>query len=411
MFWILMRKDFIRRYRSPISTLVMLAFPFMMAGLIGSVSGGSGQSGITELKVLLLDREDGILGGFLTGGAPPEGEQVKLEIVKVGEEGFDRMERGEASAMLVIPENFTDDLLAGREVTLELVRNPTESIKPEIVEQGVEVLATYLDVAVKALGPELAQVRALFETDGMPSMITVTGLAGALYQQAAKAQTYLFPPVVTIATQKEEGAPRPNLLGYILVMVSVMSVLFVAIRAVTDLYEDARTGMLRRQMSTPLPVRAIVASKLAFAVIFGMTVMLVLLLVGTLLGWFEELQRSGWVLLHTAAFSLAAGSMMTVVVALVRTEKQAGILSWIVVMVMSVAGGSMFPAEFMPAPIQAFSRFTLNYWAVNGYLDLIVRGGTLQEALRATAILGGVGVVLGAVGLPLMQRRLREVLR
>lgn len=411
MFWILMRKDVIRRYRSPVSTLVMLAFPFMMAGLIGSVSGGSGQGGLTELTVLLLDREDGLLGGFLAGGAPPESENVQIEIVKVGEEGFAMMEKGGASAMLIIPANFTDDLLAGRDVTLELVRNPAESIKPEIIEQGVEVLATYLDVFVKSLGDELVGLKEMFEADGIPTVVTVTSLAGAFYEQAAKAEFFLFPPVVKIATEKEEGAPRPNLLGYILVMVSVMSVLFVAIRAVTDLYEDARTGMLRRQMSTPLPVSAIVASKLAFSVLFGMAVMLILLLAGTLLGWFDQGERWGWVLLHTAAFSLAAGGMMTVVVALVRTEKQAGILSWIVVMFMSVAGGSMFPAEFMPAGMQVFSKFTLNYWAVNGYLDLIVRGGTLQQALQATMLLATVGVVFGAVGLPLMQRRLQEVLR
>ena len=411
MFWILMRKDVIRRYRSPVSTLVMLAFPFMMAGLIGSVSGGSGQGGITELEVLLIDREDGVLGGFLTGGAPPEGDQVRIEIKEVGEEGFAMMEEGAASALLVIPENFTDDLLAGRDVTLELVRNPAESIKPEIIEQGVQVLAAYLDVAVKALGPELGQVKAMIDADGIPPLLMVTSLAGAVYQQVEKAQTYLFPPVVTIETEKEEGSTQFNLLGYILVMVSVMSVLFVAIRSVTDLYEDARTGMLRRQMSTPLPVSTIIASKLAFSVLFGMLVMLFLLLIGSLLGWFDGADRSGWVLLHTAAFALAAGGMMTVVVAAVRTEKQAGILSWIVVMLMSVLGGSMFPAENMPANVQAFSKFTLNYWAVNGFLDLIVRGGTLQEALKATAMLGAAGVVLTAIGLPLMQRRLQAVLR
>jgi ABC-2 type transport system permease protein len=410
MFWILVRKDLVRRWRSPASTIVMLLFPFMMAGLIGGVSGGGG-SGITEMTVLLEDREDGPLGGFLAGARMPEDADVRLTIVKVQDEGLAMMESGKASALLVIPENFTDDVLSGRPVTLELIRNPAESIKPEIVEQGIEVLAAYLDVAVKTLGPELTRLHDMIETDEMPPVLLVTTLVSEIYQQVDRARIYAFPPVVRMVTEKEEGAPTPNLFGYVLVMVSVMSVLFVAIRAVTDLYEDARTGMLRRQMSAPLSVGMIVASKLAFAVLFGMTVMTVLLVVGAVVGWFEGDLRPGWVLLHTAAFALAGGGLMTVVVALVRNEKQAGILSWIVVMVMSVAGGSMFPAEMMPSGMKALSEFTLNYWAVNGYLDLLVLSEPVSSVLPATALLAVVGVVLTVAGLPLMQRRLREVLR
>ena len=37
----LIRKDFARRWRSPLATIVLLAFPFMMAGLIGSISSSS----------------------------------------------------------------------------------------------------------------------------------------------------------------------------------------------------------------------------------------------------------------------------------------------------------------------------------------------------------------------------------
>jgi len=100
-----------------------------------------------------------------------------------------------------------------------------------------------------------------------------------------------------------------------------------------------------------------------------------------------------------------------VVVALVRTEKQAGILSWVLVMVMSVLGGSMFPLEMIPGAIQQFSRFTLNYWAIEGFLDLMVRGRGAAAALPATAVLAGVGLVLLTLGQFLMKRRLREALR
>lgn len=413
MFWALMRKDLVRRWRSPASTLVMLAFPFMMAGLIGAVSGGTGGDPEFTLKVFLLDREDGVLGGFLSGASQQRDDGANLEIVPVGEEGFARMEQGEASAMLIIPERFTDRLLDGEDASLQLVLNPAESIKPEIARQGAEVIATYLDVLVKSAGDRLGYLRDLIDAEEMPPLVAVTAITGEIYGEMVRAEPILFPPVVRVVRDKEAGekTEQANVFGYVLVMVSVMSVIFVAIRAVTDLYEDQRTGMLRRQLATPLSVSRLVAAKCVFAALFGAAVMAILLVAGAFFGWFGSGVPVPSVLLHAVAFSMSAAGLITVVVALVRTEKQAGILSWVLVMVMSVLGGSMFPLEMIPGAIQQFSRFTLNYWAIEGFLDLMVRGRGAAAALPATAVLAGVGLVLLTLGQFLMKRRLREALR
>ena len=413
MFWALIRKDLVRRWRSPASTLVMLAFPFMMAGLIGSISGGSGGEPEFTLKVFLLDREDGVLGGFLAGASQQRDDGNNLEIVPVGEEGFARMEKGEASAMLIIPERFTDRLLDGEDVSLQLVLNPAESIKPEIARQGAEVIATYLDVLVQSGGDRLGHLRDLLDADEMPPLVVVTAITGEIYAEMVRAEPILFPPVVRVVRDKAAGekTEQANVFGYILVMVSVMSVIFVAIRAVTDLYEDQRTGMLRRQLGTPLSVSRLVAAKCVFAALFGAAVMAILLVAGAFFGWFGSGVPVVSVLLHAVAFSMSAAGLITVVVALVRTEKQAGIVSWVLVMVMSVLGGSMLPLEMIPPAIQQFSRFTLNYWAIEGFLDLMVRGRGAAAALPATALLAGLGVVLLTIGQHLMKRRLREALR
>lgn len=414
MLWILIRKDLIRRWRSPASTLVMLLFPFLMAGLVGAVSGGGGQ-GISAIKVFVLDREDGLLGYFLSGANPSRDRSPRIEIEMVGEDGFARMEQGEASAMLIIPAGLTDDLLDGRDSALQLIRNPAESIKPEIIEQGTEVIATYLDVAVKTLGAGLAAWRDLLQAETMPPVALVTAVAGEIYSEMTRAETILFPPLVRVVREKEKdadgGGPSASVFGYVLVMVSVMSVLFVAIRAVTDLYEDQRTGMLRRQLATPASVAFLVAAKTVFAVAFGVVVMAILLLAGTAFGWFAGRLPVLWILLHAVCFALAAAGLMTVVVALVRTEKQAGIMSWLVVMLMSVLGGSMFPAESLPAAVRPLSLFTLNYWAVEGFLDLMVRQAAVAVVVPRTVLLAVVGVILVGLGQLLMRRRLREVLR
>lgn len=411
----LIRKDFTRRWRSPISTIVLLVFPFMMAGMIGAISSGS-SGGIPELTVFVLDRDEGLVGNLLTGGRVPSGDELSLELVEVGEEGFARMDRGEASAMIVLEKGFTDDALAGRPVQFGLVRNPAESIKPEMVEQGLLVLSTYIDVVVKVLGEEIQEFEDMMDADDMPTMLAVTDLSSRVYRRLSAGSEYLFPPVVSVVSSKEgsgedgEVLAGPNVFGYVLVMIAVMSVLFAAIRAITEIYEERNNGMIRRFLSTPAPLGMFIGSKILFAVLFGLTVMSILLLAGGALGWFGARVPVLGVLVHTAGFAFAAAGLMVLLISLVKTEKQAGFLSWIVVMAMSVLGGSMFPAENMPGPMQNAAHFTLNYWAIEGYLDLIVRQVAVSQVLPISARLAAVGLVLGLVGFFLMRRRVRAVL-
>lgn len=410
----ILRKDLVRRWRSPVATLVMLVFPFLMTGMIGAVSSGGGGGGLPTIQVFLLDRDDNLIGGLLSSAAGNEEMAEKIELIPVGEEGFERMENGEASGMLIIPENFTDDLFDGKDVQLEFLRNPSESIKPEILEQGVQVLATYLDVLVKALGEELAEFKELAEGDELPEVAVIASLSGRVYDRAAKAEEFLFPPAVQLSSVKEtteEEGRSGTVFGYVFVMVSVMSLLFVASRSILDFFEEQKTGMLRRQLATPVSARSLVFGKIFFSLVLSLLVMGFLLIVGGVLGWFAWPINVPMVLLHTLALSLAASGLMVVVFVATRTEKQSGLVAWIVIMFMSVVGGSMFPAENLPSFVLPLTRLTVNYYAVEGYLDLLVRGRSAASMLDYTVILIVFGLLSAGVGQALMVRRLQESAR
>jgi len=145
--WVLIRKDLLRRWRSPLSTIVMIIFPLFMSLAIGSISGGSGGgSEFPRIKVLLQNNDkDGFLSNAIMGSAGQGENQEYLDLVEVGDEGTEMMNEGKASAMIVLPENFTAKVFNREPVEILVVRNPAEGIKPEIVVQGADVVATYLD--------------------------------------------------------------------------------------------------------------------------------------------------------------------------------------------------------------------------------------------------------------------------
>jgi len=414
--WNLIRKDLIRRWRAPASTLAMLLFPLFMSGMIGLISGGGGgDEEFPVVKVLLEDRDDSWLTRLLKGGLGREEVRRRLDVVEVGAEGRALMERGEASALVVIPAAFTDSLLAGAPVTLEVVRNPAEGIKPEIVEQGVQALSTYLDQAQRLLGEQLREVRRLTEFDRVPPTDQVGRLAESFNERMRSFERYLFPPALKVKSEKRsDEQARPNsgssaVYGYVLVMTTIMALLFVTARAVGDLFDERKSGMLRRTVASPADVRLIVGAKYAAGVALGLAVTAILAALGFAFRWLRPpIDPLGAVLL-IAAFSLAGCGLMGLVFSLVRTERQAGLLSWLVIMGNSALGGSMVPVENMPAPMRALTPYTLNYWAIDGFKELVFGGASTAGIARHLLVLGAAGAALAAAGWAVMVRRSREM--
>lgn len=414
--WPLIRKDLLRRWRSPVATLVMIAFPLFMTGALGSIYGGDGDEAFPRIKVLIENRDqDGFLSEAIVGMLGQEEGQQYLEVVLVGEEGRDLMAEGEASALVVLPEDFTQNVLDRKPAAIPIVLNPAEGIKPEIVVQGGEVMATYLDQTARLLGAELGTIQDMIEQDEVPAAAKVGAVAGRITERVAGIQDYVFPPLVSIGSAKEDAAEDEDKLsgggvsGYILVMTTMMALLMVAGRTMGDFFEEKNSGMLRRQAATPLPVAGIIGAKFLFSVVFGILVMAILAAAGLTMRWIAP-PRDPWAAVALGiAFNFAACGFLALIISLTRNEKQSGILSWLIIMGMSSLGGSMVPLEQMPAAMRGAAPFTLNYWAIQGFTGVMFDHKGLGDVLGNLGVLLAAGVVMGLIAHVLLVRRLREM--
>jgi ABC-2 type transport system permease protein len=72
-------------------------------------------------------------------------------------------------------------------------------------------------------------------------------------------------------------------------------------------------------------------------------------------------------------------------------------ISTFVVISMSAVGGAWFPTSIMPDYIQKFSKFTIVYWAVEGFTDVLWAGQSLLEVLPRIGVLTGIAAAVMAV--------------
>src|SRR6266404_6072840 len=111
--WISAIKDLLRLRREPITLLTWIGVPSLTAILLVVVFGSS------EARphgTLLIADEDRGIGAMLLAGAfsqGPLGDMITIERVNQ-QDGRVRMDKGDASALLIIPKDFTNALMESK---------------------------------------------------------------------------------------------------------------------------------------------------------------------------------------------------------------------------------------------------------------------------------------------------------
>jgi hypothetical protein len=217
----ILRRDLLRYWRNPIRTALLFAVPLVMAGVFALAFGGGGGDQIT-IKVLLFDEDDSLLSRFLEGAGDSSRSDQQLEVVPVGEEGYEMMEHGEASALIHLPEDFTADYLDGNQTTIGVVKNPSERFLPKIVDEGVRIGAVGLSEASQIFRAELAQMGDFAREEKFPADLAVANLSAGVNHNLRGLERFLFPPVVALESvslrseEEEEEGGSFNILAYVL---------------------------------------------------------------------------------------------------------------------------------------------------------------------------------------------------
>ena len=201
--WSSAQKDLVHRARDPLSVLLWMAIPTVIGGLLSLVVGGGG--GAPRAHVLLVDQDDTLLSGLLAGAFERAGvfelEQVELE------EGRARIDAGDGSGLLILPEGFGAALLAEEPTTLRLVTNPAQRILPGMIEELLSILVEGSFYVHRVLGDDLQSM-----IDGPEGDATLFGnpfvaeLSVRINERMQRAERFLFPPLVTL--EVVEPAPE-----------------------------------------------------------------------------------------------------------------------------------------------------------------------------------------------------------
>lgn len=408
--WLLVGKDFQKKWKNPTVIIGFMLIPLMFAFLFGLVFGGSGENTLPRIRVLVVDHDDSLVSRFFQT-ALSQGqlkEMIELHFMDREEDAVRRMEQGKASALLVINEGFGTEVLKGNPVELRLVKNPSEQFLPQIVEEIVDTAGLLLSSLFSIFGEEIGVIRGLVDQGDVPDR-SVSDLSIRIKNRMEGISKLVFPPVVqlkqeVVRKETETSQGGISLQGYILPAISIMFLLFIINIVFEDLLRERESGTLLRMMASPMSLREFIWSKMAAAAVFGVLCTLFLIGSGALLFQIDW-GPPGTVLLIVLALNILISGFISVFYTFIRTERQAGSIMSSVIIVMSLLGGSMVPVSSFPAPVRVLSRFTINYWGVEAFLQAQMRSAVV-EILPILAGMTAAGLILSLISAHILKRNL-----
>jgi ABC-2 type transport system permease protein len=372
VFWAVLRKDTLRLLRDRAALAILFLLPIVFMAVFGALF----DAGQRKLERGL--REGEVVPVFLDSPASPASRAL---LEALGQEGLvlercasraallAKVRGGEAIIGLDVPPSF--DWLSGP---------PAKLLYDEATPEGPRLL---LEMRLRALALKRLLDEAVGERVGGD----------------AAAKTAFREPVTGAVAPGLEARRHAGSFQQSVPSNAVLFIFFLPITVGLTLVEERRSGVWRRMLAAPIPLRLVLAVRLVPYSCLG--VLQLGFLFGVGIEFFGLEVGGAWPALAavSGATVFAAVGLGLLLGAFRGSERQLMALSTVAILLMALLGGCMFPRIMMPAGWSAAGLWTPHAWALEGFATVLVRqGATVGDVARPVAMLLGFGVAFLLAG-------------
>ncbi len=378
--------------------IMPVLFFLIMAEIFSSASGAE-----MQMRVAFLDEVDDELTRRLLG-ALKQSDSIRV----IGTEGLDRdgvgqlVISGTADVGVVVRADgrALDDATGFGPAPLLLVNDPSRAVAVAMLSGQIQQ-AYFSALPDVALGSVVNVLEEQFiELDEQQRADLDDGFSDmAAAAEQGQEVGWSLNSIVEPEAVAGQGMAT-NHVSYYAGAVAFMFLLFSSMSAAVSLTEERESGILDRILAGPGGMRVLVNGKFLFIAVQGFAQVLLIFITAWLVyGVNLPAHWLPWIVI-TAVACLCASGMSLLLAAACRTPAQARNLSNIVVIVLSVIGGSMVPRFFMPPWLRDFGWITPNTWVLEAYTGIFWRNQGYESLILPCSLLLG----LAAFCLLLAQR-------
>ncbi len=405
-------KDLKLMFRDRAALTFMLLAPFLLTIGMGFVTGrfsGNGNSGISDIPVIIVNQDKAELGNALEDVFNSEdlAELMEPTASDSPEAARQAIDSDQASAAVIIPEGFTRSIIPAEGTMFSQTTTQPDPVQIEVYTNPSRPTGAGV---VKAVVDEFISRVEEGRTSGMTSIVQLLQ-TGLLNQQNAEAEARaLFKNVdqtestaITLQTDKEGAqAVEFDLLAYFAPGMALMFLMYTVSYGGRSILAERAQGTLPRLLVSPTSTPQFIGGKVLGVFFMGIAQVGILILASFLffqVKWGDPLGVA--VLILAAVFGATGWGML--ITAFARTPAQVGSIGSAVMLIFGILGGSFINLEQLPPAIQTLSKITPNAWGLDGFTTLAL-GGTLKNLTEPIAALLIMGMVLFIISVTLFNR-------
>lgn len=321
----LLTTDLVQRLRDKSVIIFAVIVPLALMGAMNLVMGDTMDMELDTATVAVSAPEGDQLAGQLVQvvqDLPESG--LEVEVTETSTEDVRSLATsGEAKLGLVIPERFSDALMAGDPVEVTAIQGDGSGIETSVV---------------------LSVVQGFLDRVGASAVATTAGAAlglpgaelGSIAQQVATGES----AITLVQGQASDQQLDPK--GALVAGQAGLFLMFTVSFGVLGLLAEREFGTLARLRSMPMNPHLVTLSKVLSSFVLGVVATSILLTVGGLLFGVDFGSPLAIAVLIVSAV-IATTSLTFIVIKLAKTSEQASIIQTILAMVLGIAGGAFFP--------------------------------------------------------------------
>jgi ABC-2 type transport system permease protein len=366
----LARKELRQLLRDPRSRVLMFVSPIVQLLLFGYAVNTDVRRAATYVVDLDRSAESRHLVASLTAG---ESFRVVGGSTRSADLA-DALDRGEAVVGLEIPAGFARDLAAGRPAPLQLVLDGTNSNTATIVQANAMRFA-------QRFARDVLAARA----GGAPPEPAVDVRARAWFNPALSSRVYNVPAVI----------------GAILMLMCLLLTSLAVVR-------EREVGTLEQLLVSPVTTPQLVLGKTLPVLLVALVDLVLITTVARL--WFDVPFRGSYIVLLAAAllFVLGGLSIGLLISSISRTQQEAFMALFLVLLPAIVLSGFLLPVEGMPLVFQLLTQVN----PLRHFLDIVravfLKGAGFTILAREFASLAAVSTTILFAAAWRMSRLVRE---
>jgi len=399
-------KDLLQAFKDIKGLLLSFLLPIVLITLFSLVYGGF-QSSVKDSKqnILFCDADSSQASlDLLKKLKSDEGLNV---IEKPLSEGEQLVANGDFSSALMVYKGFQDSVQTGGKAPIEFIYDESRSMEMGLT-QGA--LMSTLMPFLGELGSK-KQIHQFIDQkydNELPQEIIseIHSDIESEFNGDEKESVFKMDELVSRAVSVKPDLPWGLIQAF--AGTSIMMLLFSISSMGASIIREKELGTMKRILYSPIKPWQIIMGKFGSGVIYALIQMVILIVFSWLVFQLDIFRNFSGLILLTIAISLAVSGFGILIASIARSQKQVESLSLIIILVMSALGGSMMPLFLFPDFLKNVAYFTINYWAIDGFYDVLGRDVGLTGTAYNAMILVIFAIISSLIAIIIFTKRLKK---